>query len=44
VLAHHRVALDDAQAERIAACQDPDVLQRWFTRALTSTDIAKVLV
>jgi hypothetical protein len=43
VLAHHRVALDDAQAERIAACQDPDVLQRWFTRALTSTDIAKVL-
>jgi hypothetical protein len=41
--AHHRVALDGAQPERIAACKDPDILQRWFTRALSSTDIAVVL-
>jgi hypothetical protein len=39
VLAHHRVVLDAAQAERIAVCNDADILQRWFARALTTTSV-----
>ncbi|NUV65041.1 hypothetical protein [Streptomyces sp. CAI-85] len=44
LLAHRGVEVTEADRERIVGCDDLDVLGRWFTRAITATSTAEVLV
>jgi len=36
------LALEPEQHERIAACEDENLLQRWFDRAVTATTIGAI--
>jgi hypothetical protein len=42
ILAARGIAVADQVRARIAECADPDLLERWATRAATSTTIDEV--
>ncbi|GGX31591.1 hypothetical protein GCM10010297_61300 [Streptomyces malachitofuscus] len=42
LLGHRGVEVTDEDRERIVGCGDPDVLHRWFMRALTAESMAEV--